>query len=194
MGIEYEVKYAATAQSHELIRSFLGERFQEYHMETTYYDDAAGTLSARRWTLRRRFENGLSVCTLKTPAAGFGRGEWDCEADSIQEAIPELCKLSGQEDLASIAAGGLVPICGARFTRLAYTLSSGATRLEIALDKGVLLGGGRELPLREVEVELKAGNPEDAVRYAKFLARKFDLTPERKSKFRRALDLANSQP
>lgn len=193
MGIEYEVKYAATEQSHALVRSFLGSGFREYAMETTYYDDAASSLSRRRWTLRRRYENGQSVCTLKTPAGGFGRGEWECEAPSIQDAIPVLCKLSGHEELAAIARGGLLPICGARFTRLAYTVTSGGAQLEVALDQGVLLGGGREQPLREVEVELKSGHPEEAVRYAKFLARKFGLTPERRSKFRRALDLANSK-
>ena len=36
-------------------------------METTYYDTFDGKMHARSWTLRRRFENGVSVCTLKTP-------------------------------------------------------------------------------------------------------------------------------
>jgi inorganic triphosphatase YgiF len=191
MGIEYEVKYAATAASFDLIRSFLQGDFRQLSMETTYYDTPDKALSRRSWTLRRRYENGLSVCTLKTPAGGFGRGEWDCEAKSIEEAIPVLCKLSHQEDLIPLTRDGVQPICGARFTRLAYDIASGTAQLEVALDRGVLIGGGREQPLLEVEVELKSGQPEDAVRYAKFLSRKFGLTAEPKSKFRRALELAN---
>ena len=192
MGIEFEVKYSATPQSFALLRSYLGGDFRELHMETTYYDTPGADLSRRRWTLRRRYENGLSVCTLKTPAAGFGRGEWDCEAASIEEAIPVLCKLSGQDALLSLTRDGVLPICGARFTRLARNISSGSALLEVALDRGSLTGGGKEEPLLEVEVELKSGEPEDAVRYAKFLARKFGLTAPPKSKFRRALELANS--
>ena len=65
--------------------------------------------------------------------------------------------------------------------------------VEIALDRGVLLGGGREVPLCEVEVELKAGQPEAAVAFAENLAEEFGLRPERKSKFRRALALAEGE-
>jgi inorganic triphosphatase YgiF len=62
----------------------------------------------------------------------------------------------------------------------------------LALDSGVLIGGGRETPLCEVELELKEGNQEAMVLYARILAAKFGLVPERKSKFRRALELAQN--
>ena len=65
--------------------------------------------------------------------------------------------------------------------------------MEIALDEGVLLGGGRELPIREVEVELKSGSEEAAVAFAKELAAAYGLLPENKSKFRRAQMLAKGE-
>ena len=65
--------------------------------------------------------------------------------------------------------------------------------MELALDRGVLLGGGREVALCEVEVELKDGQPEAAVAFAQELAEKFGLRPEQKSKFRRALALAEGE-
>ena len=191
MGIEFELKYAAAPETQAQIRAFLGEDFREYAMETTYYDTPGGALSARHWTLRRRLENGLSVCTLKTPAGDMGRGEWDCEADSIEEAIPILCKLSGQTELAALTAHGVTPTCGARFTRLAWSVEWNGSELEVSLDAGVLTGGGSALPLCEVEVELKSGAREDAVSFANMLAEKSPLTPEPRSKFRRALDLAD---
>ena len=56
-----------------------------------------------------------------------------------------------------------------------------------------MLGGGQEIPLCEVEVELKSGDPETAVAFATALAQRFGLEPEKKSKFRRALALAKGE-
>ena len=61
---------------------------------------------------------------------------------------------------------------------------------ELALDRGVLTGGGRELPLCEAEAELKEGSREALVAFGLLLERSFGLVPERLSKFRRALELA----
>ena len=62
--------------------------------------------------------------------------------------------------------------------------------VELALDAGVLLGGGREAALCEVEVELKSGTEKAVSAYGEWLAGEFGLVPEKKSKFRRALALA----
>ena len=62
--------------------------------------------------------------------------------------------------------------------------------MELALDQGVLLGRGKELPFAEVEVELKEGSDEVALAFAKALAEEFHLTEEPKSKFVRAMTLA----
>ena len=191
MGREFELKYAATEAVQDQIAAAFGS-FEAFSMQTTYYDAPDGALSARHITLRRRLENGVSVCTLKTPTGGLGRGEWELECDSIEAAIPELCKLSGWE-LAPLLAGGVVAVCGARFTRRAFAAQLDQCSVEIALDKGTLYGGGRELPLCEVEVELKSGSEEAAVNFAAALSQKYGLTPEYKSKFRRALALAKGE-
>ena len=155
-------------------------------VETTYYDTADGQLAARRFTLRRRMENGKSVCTLKTPSADGGRGEWEVENEDIGLGFAELCKLSRVE-LPPVSA--LQPICGAKFTRLAKTLVLENCSVEIAVDRGVLMGGGREELLCEVEVELKSGSEDACVAFADALATEFGLRPEKKSKFKRALAL-----
>ena len=84
----------------------------------------------------------------------------------------------------------MIPICGARFLRKAKTVTLPDCTVEIALDKGVLLGGGKEIPLCEVEVELKTGPEGAAVTFAQALAAEFGLQPEQKSKFKRASMLA----
>ena len=190
MGIEIELKYRATPEQQQAVLKACGAAARTISMETTYYDTADRQLSARRITLRRRLENGVSVCTLKTPAAGNARGEWDCLRDTIVEAIPELCKLANRDDLLELLQSGVMPVCGARFTRQAADIQTAEFTAELALDRGVLLGGGREMPLCEIELELKDGNPEAMREYMGLLAAVYGLVPERKSKFRRARDLA----
>lgn len=193
MGIEYELKFRATPESLPQIRQAVPGKEQKFAMETTYYDTREGALSDRWCTLRRRMENGESVCTLKTPAGNLGRREFEVVCDSIEKALPELCKLSGVAELADITSQGVVPVCGARFTRIAKTLVLKDCTVELALDQGVLTGGGREQPLCEVEVELKEGSREAAAAYAGALAVRFGLKAERSSKFRRAQLLARGE-
>ena len=95
MGSEYELKYRADGEALTSVRTTFPARWQKIPMETTYYDTADGALGKRHITLRRRLENGISVCTLTTPAPGGARGEWDTQKPSIEEAYVELCKLGG---------------------------------------------------------------------------------------------------
>ena len=192
MGREFELKFAAS----EVAFRALEEKWEDFtviSMETTYYDTPDGALSARYITLRRRMENAVSVCTVKTPIGGHGRGEWELECDDIHAAIPQLCKLGATEELLALTYGGIAPVCGAKFNRKAKLLVLDKCAVEIALDQGVLLGGNRQLPIREVEVELKDGSEEAAVAFAAELAKEYGLTPENKSKFRRAQLLSKGE-
>ena len=188
MGREFELKFAASPEDLLILK----EKYPHLHpisMETTYYDSLDGCLSQRHWTLRRRMENGISVCTLKIPGQGFGCGEWETECDDIYKAIPILLSLDAPAELALLCAAGLREFCGARFIRMAGCLECDGCTVELALDQGVLLGGGRELPFSEVEVELKSGSEEAAVAFAQSLAREYGLKPEARSKIARAIAL-----
>lgn len=189
MGREFELKFRADSQTIAAIREKYGA-FTPIAMETTYYDTQDLKLAFHHWTLRRRMENGTSVCTFKRPREDGSRGEWEVEASSIMAGVMQLCQEGADWELMRITAGGLVEVCGARFTRLAAALELPDGIVELALDEGVLLGRGKELPFAEVEVELKAGNDEAAVAFAKALAEEFQLEPEPKSKFVRAMTLA----
>lgn len=192
MGKEFELKFSASADAFAAI----GKQWDDYTlfaMETTYFDTKDFALSAQHITLRRRMENGVSVCTVKTPAGANRRGEWELEEADIEAAIPMLCKLGAPEELLALTREGIAPTCGARFTRRAKQIELTGCTVEIALDEGVLLGGGKELPLREVEVELKDGSEAVAEVYAKALATMYGLVPEEKSKFFRARQLAKGE-
>ena len=189
MAREFELKYAATPEIQEKIREKLGE-FEEISMETTYFDTPEGALSARRITLRSRQENGICVCTLKTPGVGHGHGEWDTQAPWCAETAKKLWEECGEKPVPFEA---LVPVCGAKFVRRAALVRLPDCTVEVALDAGVLLGGGKERPLCEVEVEAKAGSEEAAAAFAQALAAEFGLSAERESKFRRASALAKGE-
>ena len=189
MGREFELKFRADAAVMDKIREKYGE-FTPISMETTYYDTFDLKLAMHHWTLRRRMENGVSVCTFKRPHENGGRGEWEVEAPNIMEGVMKLCQSGADWELMRATAGGLQETCGARFTRLAKTLDVPGGKVELALDQGVLLGRGKELPLAEVEVELKEGSDEAATAFAKALAEEFGLVAEPKSKFVRAMALA----
>lgn len=193
LGIELELKFRATPEKLEVLRNTVLGIEEVYAMETTYYDTPDNALSKRHWTLRRRLENKRSVCTLKTPASTVGRNEFEVDSPDIFLALPELCKLSGLSELLTLTSTGLLPICGARFTRVSKTVQEKDCVVYLALDQGILTGGKKELPLCEAEIELKEGSWAAACIYAKQLAATYGLEQETSSKFRRALALSRGE-
>lgn len=194
MGIEFELKFSATPEQQAAIRAAYAVEYREFSMETTYYDTASFHLSEDHITLRSRLENGERVWTVKAPAGGYGRGEWDCHGDDLYQAVVHLVDRGAPMPvLLVVGYFGVEPVCGARFTRLAGLVEHNGTVLELALDAGVLTGKDTQIPLCEVEVELKSGSPENAVAFGKALAERFALIPELRSKFRRALALAKGE-
>ena len=189
MGREFELKYGANPEDIEFFR-IKYPNLEPISMETTYYDSLDGKLGLLRWTLRRRMENTRSVCTLKTPAGGASRNEWEVECGDIADAIEPLLLQGAPRQLLLLCAGGLKESCGARFTRLAKTVRLADAVAELALDRGVFLGSGCEEPFAEVEAELKDGSEEAVCRFAQNLAAEFSLETQPLSKHKRAMMLA----
>ncbi len=199
MATELEIKYAVNDL--QLLDCILCDplvltrmdqpQYRSIQMETTYYDTEDGALSARKCTYRLRKENGVSVITLKTPGKGYARGEWAWEGEYLDEAPEKLAGLGAPEELVQLLREAEpVIVCGAKFTRITALLHLDGADCEICGDIGSLIGGGRQEPLCELELELKSGS--EAVRraYAHALAEKYRLSAERKSKVARARALA----
>ena len=188
MATELEYKYRLSPYQADMLLP--PESARRIEMETTYYDTPGGELSRRRWTLRRRMENGRSVCALKTPLSGSARGEWEVLCGEIGQAIGMLTAAGAPEELEHLCGDGVEPVCGAAFTRLCWVENWQDAEVELAVDRGVLTGGGHTAPLSELEAELKKGAAADLERGCRELARRLSLVPEEKSKFRRAWELA----
>ncbi len=182
MAVELEYKYAADPKTLAEIAGAFGP-WQTIRMQTTYYDTPSRSFSRARCTLRLRKENDVCVCTFKAPLPDGSREEYECEAATIEEGIAQI------PQALALADGPLEVVCSASFTRLACR-TGGA---ELALDQGILIGGGKELPLWEVEAEYKSGDPQDTLLFARTLAQTYGLRPEPKSKFARAMALAEGE-
>lgn len=199
MGIELEYKLAVPNPA--LLEQILFDQeiaqvrqggYRLLNMATVYYDTPDRRLSTLRWTLRLRQENENLVATLKTPAEGRARGEWECRAYNIHEAIPRLLEAGAPEELTDMLEGQmLIPVCAAQFSRRAADVAfADGTVCELCGDVGALAGGGKEESLCEIEVELKQGDAETAAAFAQELQERFGLTEEPRSKFARASALA----
>ena len=189
MAVEYELKYRATPEVLERIQADFPGNYTVTEMTTTYYDTPGGDLAKLFWTLRHRREGDKHICTLKTPGGIDGRSEYEWSCESIHEAIPHMCRLSGSNALAQLVERGLVETCGARFTRTARAFVAGCTTTELALDQGVLINGEKEEPFAELEVELKRGFREETDIIGLLLSQAYGLETENKSKFQRSKEL-----
>lgn len=186
MGTEFELKFKATEEQQEAVAALYGD-FMSTNMASEYYDTLPGELAMQRMVLRRRLENDRYICTCKAPLKDNTRMEWEVECEDIREAIEKLCKLGAPKLLRTLTDASLCIYCGARFVRRSKLLVLDGATVELSLDAGVFIGGGREKPLREIEVELKSGSEAVAEAFAEALAEKFGLVVEPLSKFQQAL-------
>jgi len=75
-----------------------------------------------------------------------------------------------------------------RCVRKAAELAVEDTVIELALDCGTFpVPGGADVAFRELELELKSGREDVLLAFGADLAAAFDLIPEQRSKFARAL-------
>ena len=208
MGTELEWKYALPDPALldeiagcETVRGRTVEAPRRCHMQSEYYDTPDHRFFRERITLRHRLEDESSVFCMKAPLRGEPavgtalcrpspeadpplRGEWETEAADLASALPKLAALGAPVPQADTP---LQVLCRADFIRRAILLrlDDGSTA-ELALDLGTLSGATRSLPLCELELELKSGDPAAARAFAEALAERFSLRPEPLSKFARA--------
>ena len=199
MGLELEFKLAVPQPAlleqilfDETVTQIRQGEFHLLEMATVYYDTPDRLLRQQHWTLRLRQENGRPVATVKTPAPGRARGEWSCEARTIEEALESLVRQGAPAELLELTCGkALEMVCAARFTRRAADLVfADGTVCELAGDIGELWGGILREPICELELELKSGSEGTACAFTEELMDRFELKEEPRSKFARAAALA----
>jgi inorganic triphosphatase YgiF len=169
-------------------------------VSNAYYDTANERLRRAGVALRLRRDGKRRLQTLKLDAEGaaFGaRAEWELPAPHGRldlNAFPreEILAATGL-DIARLARQ-LHPRFETRFARRsAAVVVDGATRAEVCIDRGYVAAGKRREPIREVELELKAGDAASLLRYAGQLAKPLGLALEFESKAERGYRLLSGQ-
>ena len=127
---------------------------------------------------------------MKTPGTGHTRGEWECESAYLDEALPKLAALGAPEEIGKLQVDALLPVCGAKFTRITAELTlDGGTRCAVCGDVGELTGGGKKQLLCELELELTEGSEQTLQAFADDLMAQFHLSEQPLSKLQRARTL-----
>lgn len=191
MPAELELKLAIDASDVEAfirLTETLGWQVHSHQRLTnTYFDTPDQALKRERVALRVRQAGERWIQTLKTSgvvdSTGISRrGEWEWDLPSCS-----LDKVLVAEYLpASLDLEQLAPLFTTDFHRTTWMVTEQGTSIEVALDRGAIRGANRELPISEVELELKNGDANHLVQLADKLKEHISLRVDTGSKAQRA--------
>ncbi|GHC23834.1 CYTH domain-containing protein [Aidingimonas halophila] len=196
MSQEVELKLALPPQNNETptdIAWLENTESRHQRLGNTYYDTPDGALERARVALRIRRTDAGHVQTLKTAGdANSGltvRGEWEwpIEGDDLDRS--GLAALPPFRTLGASVLDALTPRFTTDFERTTWQLEHDGSRIEMAWDKGEIQTGDRHLPIHEIELELKSGDPGALWEVADRLARTVTLRPAAASKAARGASL-----
>lgn len=155
-------------------------------LANTYYDTPRGELEAARVALRLRRRNDSWVQTLKTSGEGNGgfsrRREWEWPVAGDALDVVGLAGLPPFAELGGDILERLEPRFTTDFERRLWRLELAEATIEVALDQGEIRAAGRRVPIRELELELKDGDPQALWGLAQALAESVPLRPADASK------------
>lgn len=159
-------------------------------LTNTYFDTPQGDLAKARIALRLRQVDGQVLQTVKTAGQGGGglseRQEWEWQVADPQLDLASLAELPPFQGELSGVLDALAPKLSTDFTRRSWQLKEGSqgqeSHIELVLDEGEISSGGYRTPIREVELELKSGEPEALWALALILAEQVPLRPSDSSK------------
>jgi triphosphatase len=169
----------------------------EREHDTLYFDTDDGAVRKAGFSVRVRKSGDRFVQAIKrkrASAAGlFVRQEWESDVDCFDVDPGAFDGTPLKRSLAKSKAGPLVPLVRTRFRRTAWTIELNGSRVEVALDEGIVASGSAETPLSELELELKDGKPTALFRLAEAIGAAAPLRLGVLSKVERGYALADGR-
>lgn len=168
MAVETELKLRITPEHmrrlkrHPAFKSLLASRATTRKLHNVYFDTPQMALHARGMALRLRRSGNTWLQTLKGGGGVMGglhqRDEWETP---VQAAALDLTQLSacGAPALPRKIRTDLRPVFNTDFTRSSYLLDYEDAQIELCMDSGEIQAGDAKLPISELELELKSGEP-----------------------------------
>jgi len=171
------------------------------HLKAIYFDTETNTLRLNGIVLRLRDENGRLVQTLKSKkhfgSLAAGRAEYEFTVRKNRKS-PDLKRLPDKikNDVALLLkADRLHPVFQTDVERkIGYLETPDGDLIEVALDRGLIKSGEREMLVSELELELKKGHPSSLYRIALDLVGTVPLRIGMRSKSERGFALAYGLP
>ena len=183
-------------QRHPLLKALTRRKLPSQRLVSVYYDTPDLALRKHSVAVRLRRVGRRWLQTVKAEgsvAAGLHeRPEW--ESETVENTLdfnainnPKLRKFLAAKELQQ----ELRPVFLTEFVRSRRLLaSSSGDIVEFALDRGDIRAGDQRLPICEVELELKSGNPARLFEVALGLQETIPLRLENVSKAERGYQLA----
>ena len=164
---------------------------------STYYDTPSFSLLQNGAVLRVRKVGRERMQSVKMNAADGGGLARRTELESvIRSDRPDLMQIADPDVRWLIqeccADNDLVPIFLTDVMRETWLLQLGRSRIECAIDRGIIAADGRKAPICEVELELKSGQPMRLFQLAHRLNTVVPLRIEAASKAARGYHLAKN--
>jgi inorganic triphosphatase YgiF len=176
MATELEIKLTLSEPAQRQAQDWLlalpeAQKGARKTLVNRYYDTPNALLNQAKAALRVRQAGDRYIQTLKTRGE-FVNGahnrqewEWDLTGPELDLSLLEQTPLHNQVDLSDLQLA-----FETNFQRQEIILKDGDNEIEVAVDAGQILGGGKTMPLHEVEFELKAGDAECLMQQASKLA------------------------
>ena len=137
-------------------------------LENTYFNTPDFLLNKHKVALRIREktnEQGKNVFVQTFKTAGHSvnglsqRGEWEWVLPENSLNLDELQQCDAWPKV--IGLDSLVAVFETSFTRYLANINWGDSTVELVLDWGHIISGGKQEKIHEIELELKSGNQDD---------------------------------
>jgi len=202
MPQEIEIKLAidprdvSRLRNSAILRASNGAHAHRTRLISTYYDTRSSSLQRGAIVLRVRKNGRKRVQSVKLNASGPGSITRRIEFESpIGSDRPNLMRVEdpGIRRLIQRRLGNenLIPVFATDVARETWQLRLGRSHIECVIDFGCVVANGKRMPISEVELELKSGDPARLFQLAHRLNAIVPLRIKPRSKTERGYDLAN---
>lgn len=166
MAQEVELKFLIESGGLPMLDSLplIGKRLRHArreHIETTYFDTPERLFTDHGFALRvRKHRKGRLLSIKQTGSFGIERGEWERPISGDEPSPEDISETPAAALLHENGAGRrLEPLYTVAVDRATFLVKEGTSRIEVAVDRGEIKHNGRQLPICELELELKKGDP-----------------------------------
>ncbi|EPE97425.1 hypothetical protein RGCCGE502_15310 [Rhizobium grahamii CCGE 502] len=161
LGTETELKLELSADAADTLlgSGLLGEPVSVEPLTSIYFDTPDHQVWQGGYSLRIRSVGEAHIQTVKATGpnnAIFARSEWEAPVTGNTPVIDYSTPLKAELDIDATAP---IPQFSTSVKRHRWNVDQDGSKIEVALDTGLVVAGDRQTQIRELELELKDGKP-----------------------------------